>query len=115
MKTFLNKYNIKDTLVEIITSNRHFISFSLGIKKDLKEGTLLLKNIFKQRNFITEICLYKIDNIELDKIAHSSLTFGRSLQKYNKIAEAKNLQIDSIEALEKEMDFLIGEALLKNI
>ena len=115
MKTFLSKYKIKNIIVEIITSNRHFISFSLEMKKDLKEGTALLKNIFKQKNFITEICLYKIDNLKLDKVAHFPLVLGRSLLGYNKIAEAKNLQIDSMEALEKKMDSLMGEALLKNI
>jgi len=111
MKTFLSKYNIKNIIVEIITSNKYFISFSLGKGRNLGKGYTTLKKMFKQKNTITEIYIYLIDDFIVDKVLGKPL----HLHSYHELAKAKNLQIDSMEALEKKMDLLMGEALLKNI
>ena len=67
--------------------------------------------MFKQKDTIIEIYIYLIDDFVVDKVLGKPLY----LHSYHELAKAKNLQIDSMEALEKKMDLLMGEALLKNI
>jgi len=99
---FFTKYDKRYTIeLQTTHSHRGNIVVYLDNKKSIEGTDYLLRNIFREKHIIKEITVYHLEEGEV--------------YYYEELAKKINLKIRDIKTLEKIIDKIMGDLLLKEV